>query len=270
MRVSQKFITDIRTRVEELDLRQKQILAGAVALVLILAVVGTTLLWRLHRKHVRMAEAQVIERKLAEAAETAESKAYDQSTKSIDSDLHSVTPPTKNDKDTKSKDQNAAPKPTAAEQERQAAIEVPRNAPGVKKDDRKVEDVTPKRLTEVAGGLPVPNNVNNIVNNMPVAQPKIATPPPEKPKVLTPVILVHQVPPQYPLQARVSGIHGTVVLQAVISKNGTVKSVHALSGPPLLIQSAMDAVRQWQYKPSTLDGKAVEADTQISVAFKGQ
>ncbi len=270
MRASQKFIADVRDRIEELDLRQKQILVGAVALVLILAVVGTTLLWRLHRKHVRMAEAQAIERKLAEAAENAENKAYDQSTKSIDSDLHSVSPPTKNDKDTKSKDQNAAAKPAPPEQERQAAIEVPRNAPVAKRDDRKVDDVTPKSLTEVAGGLPVPNNVNNIVNNMPVAQPKIATPPPEKPKVLTPVILVHEVPPEYPLQARVSGIHGTVVLQAVIAKNGTVKSVHALSGPPLLIESALEAVRQWHYKPSTLDGKAVEADTQISVSFKGQ
>jgi len=263
VRKAQAIISDIRTKVEELDKQQRQILLAAIVTVVLLVVLGTVLLWRSHRKQVQMAAAQAVAQKAAEVTQTAATNANDQA-KLIESQPHAGTGPA----DPKGKEQGTTPKPTAADVKPAKAIEVPKNAPAVKKDDRAL-DVAPKSLTEVAGGLPMPNNVNNIVNNMPVAQPKIAPAPPKaKVSVISPVVLVRQVPPQYPLQAKVAGIHGTVVLQAVIAKNGSVKSVHVLNGNPLLTQAALDAVKQWQYKPSTLDGQPIEADTQISVSFK--
>ena len=80
-------------------------------------------------------------------------------------------------------------------------------------------------------------------------------------------LLIHQVSPQYPLLARQSGIQGTVVLQAVIGKDGTVQNVHAISGPSMLTQAAVNAVKQWRYQPYYLNGEPVEADTQINVKF---
>jgi protein TonB len=58
-----------------------------------------------------------------------------------------------------------------------------------------------------------------------------------------------------------------VILQALIAKDGTVRNLHAVSGPPMLTQAAVDAVKQWHYKPYYLDGQPVEAETQISVKF---
>jgi protein TonB len=57
-------------------------------------------------------------------------------------------------------------------------------------------------------------------------------------------------------------------LQAVIDKDGSVKKLTVVSGPNMLTKAAMDAVRQWRYKPFTLNGESVEADTQINVNFK--
>ena len=109
--------------------------------------------------------------------------------------------------------------------------------------------------------------ITNVVSGMPIAQPKIA---PQKVRVSSGVaqgMLVHRVTPQYPTQARIQGIQGTVVLQAVIGKDGGVKSLKAVSGNSMLRQAAMDAVKQWKYKPYSVDGEAVEADTEINVKF---
>jgi protein TonB len=67
--------------------------------------------------------------------------------------------------------------------------------------------------------------------------------------------------------ARIAHIQGDVVLQATISKNGTVENLHAISGHPILIQAALDAVRQWKYKPYVLNGEPVEVETTIKVQF---
>jgi TonB family protein len=83
-------------------------------------------------------------------------------------------------------------------------------------------------------------------------------------------MLVHRVAPQYPAQAKQAHVQGTVVLQAVIGKDGSVTSVTALRGDPILTQAAIDAVRQWRYKPYYLNGEPVEVDTQISVTFSPQ
>jgi protein TonB len=79
--------------------------------------------------------------------------------------------------------------------------------------------------------------------------------------------LVHQVLPVYPQIAKTAHISGTVVLHAIIGKEGTVQNLEFISGPPLLMKSAMDAVSQWRYKPTMLNGEPVEVDTTISVVF---
>jgi protein TonB len=57
------------------------------------------------------------------------------------------------------------------------------------------------------------------------------------------------------------------LLHAIIGKDGTVQDLQYISGPPLLMKSAMDAVRQWRYKPTLLNGEPVDVDTTISVVF---
>jgi protein TonB len=73
--------------------------------------------------------------------------------------------------------------------------------------------------------------------------------------------------PQYPAIAKAARIQGTVVLQATISKAGTIENLHVVSGPPMLQQAAMDAVRSWRYKPYLLNGDPVEVETQVNVVF---
>jgi TonB family protein len=80
--------------------------------------------------------------------------------------------------------------------------------------------------------------------------------------------VVHRVHPAYPKQARARRLHGTVVLQAVINKQGKVDSLQLVSGDPLLAQAAADAVKQWRYKPYWHNGEAADFQTRISVDFK--
>ncbi len=79
--------------------------------------------------------------------------------------------------------------------------------------------------------------------------------------------LIRQVTPVYPAIAKTAHISGTVLLHAIIGKDGTVQDLQYVSGPPLLMRSAMDAVRQWRYKPTLLNGEPVDVDTTISVVF---
>jgi periplasmic protein TonB len=79
--------------------------------------------------------------------------------------------------------------------------------------------------------------------------------------------LVNKVQPLYPPLARQTRISGTVRLHAIIAKNGSVEQLEVISGHPLLVQAALDAVRQWKYQPTTLNGENVEVDTTIDVIF---
>jgi TonB family protein len=80
--------------------------------------------------------------------------------------------------------------------------------------------------------------------------------------------LIHQVQPVYPQIAKAAHISGTVVLHAIVAKDGTIQQLEFVSGHPLLMKSAMDAVGQWVYKPTLLNGDPVEVDTTISVVFQ--
>jgi TonB family protein len=79
--------------------------------------------------------------------------------------------------------------------------------------------------------------------------------------------IVKQPHPVYPEAARQAGIEGTVIIHAIIGRNGNVCRLQVISGPPLLVQSALDAVRQWRYKPTLLKREPVEVDTTIQVIF---
>jgi periplasmic protein TonB len=80
-------------------------------------------------------------------------------------------------------------------------------------------------------------------------------------------MLVSRPQPVYPPLARAVRIQGSVVLAAVVSKDGTIKNLHALSGHPMLIPAAIDAVSQWRYRPYILNGEPIEVETQITVNF---
>jgi TonB family protein len=80
-------------------------------------------------------------------------------------------------------------------------------------------------------------------------------------------LVLRKVNPSYPEEARKAGIQGTVLLRAKISKEGKIADLQVTSGPDALIPAAMDAVRQWQYRPYLLMGWPVEVDTEIQVNF---
>jgi periplasmic protein TonB len=79
--------------------------------------------------------------------------------------------------------------------------------------------------------------------------------------------LVYDVAPKYPPDAGRERIEGTVVLMAVIGKDGTVRDVRVESGLPVLAQAAIEAVKQWRYRPYLLNGEPVEIDSQITINF---
>ena len=79
--------------------------------------------------------------------------------------------------------------------------------------------------------------------------------------------LINKVQPTYPPIARTNRIAGQVVLHALISKNGNIENLQVVSGHPMLTQSAIEAVRQWKYKPYLLNGEPVEVETTIQVNF---
>ena len=133
--------------------------------------------------------------------------------------------------------------------------------------------IAPPSLAAVAHtGKP---SVAGVVSTAPVEVPKLAAPAaPTVPKRIrvsqgvTQGMLVHQVKPQYPAMARETRVQGDVLLEAVIGKDGSVRDLQVISGPPLLIPPAIRAVRQWRYKPYLLNNEPVEVETQIKLQFR--
>jgi periplasmic protein TonB len=124
----------------------------------------------------------------------------------------------------------------------------------------------------VPGSTGTGNGANSIFNSVGVA-PAIVPPPPP-PTARPPRIshmmegnLVYKVQPVYPALARAARIQGAVVIRAVISRTGTIENLQTLSGHPMLVGAALDAVRQWRYRPYILNGDPVEVETQVTVNF---
>jgi periplasmic protein TonB len=124
----------------------------------------------------------------------------------------------------------------------------------------------------VVGGIPggVLSEVLSSTRSAP-AQAKMPDPMPIKRiRVASRVVeanLIHDVAPTYPPEAGRARIEGTVVLMAVIGTDGTVKDVRVESGLPILAQAAIDAVKQWRYRPYLLNGEPVEVDSRITINF---
>jgi TonB family protein len=95
---------------------------------------------------------------------------------------------------------------------------------------------------------------------------------PPAPRVTIPAgvsvgMLIQKTIPVYPPIAKAARVQGTVVLQAVISKQGTIEDLRVVSGPAMLQQAALDAVKTWQYKPYTVNNEPVEVETTVNVVF---
>jgi periplasmic protein TonB len=141
----------------------------------------------------------------------------------------------------------------------------------------KEEEAPPPAMASsgVVGGVPggIPGGqmggvIGGIISSTPVAVPKVATP--QRVRVSQGVsagLLVRRVQPNYPPLARQARIQGQVVLRAVISKDGSIENLSLVSGHPMLAPAAIDAVKQWKYKPYLLNGEPVEVDTEVLVNF---
>jgi len=106
--------------------------------------------------------------------------------------------------------------------------------------------------------------------------PPPALPPPPKPVDTHPIRtssgtqaakLIYQVKPEYPQLAKITRTQGVVVLEALIRRDGSIDSLRVVSGHQLLTQAALDAVKQWKYQPTLLNGEPVEVVTTITVTF---
>ncbi|HEY6308928.1 MAG TPA: energy transducer TonB [Candidatus Angelobacter sp.] len=116
-----------------------------------------------------------------------------------------------------------------------------------------------------------PNGIPDLPFGGPAAPPEL-----QQSKSKPPVLISHlaeaqlltKVDPVYPHMAIVTGTQGEVRLHAIIAKDGSIESLNVISGHPMLVRAAADAVRQWRYRPYYLNGQAVEVETFITVNFK--
>src|SRR5437899_1160493 len=139
----------------------------------------------------------------------------------------------------------------------------------------KEEEAPPQMTAGVVGGVPggVPGGqmggvIGGIISSTPVAVPKAATP--QRVRVSQGVsqgLLIRKVQPAYPPLARQARIQGQVVLQAEISKDGSIENLRLISGHPMLAPAAIEAVKQWRYKPYLLNGEPVAVETTVQVNF---
>ena len=110
--------------------------------------------------------------------------------------------------------------------------------------------------------------IKEVLSSTPTVAPKIATP--QRVRVSSGVqsgLLIRKVNPTYPPLARQARIQGVVILQAQISKDGNIENLQLISGHPMLAPAAIEAVKQWKYKPYLLNGEPVEVETQVQVNF---
>jgi protein TonB len=100
--------------------------------------------------------------------------------------------------------------------------------------------------------------------------PKVQAAPPKKINISAGVaqgMLIQKTTPNYPPIAKAARVSGTVVIQAKISKQGTIEDLHVVSGPAMLQQAALDAVKTWRYRPYLLNNEPVEVETTVNVIF---
>lgn len=144
---------------------------------------------------------------------------------------------------------------------------IPEKIKIVKEEEQ--QQTTSGVLGGVQGGVPggaAGGVIGGIIGSTSI--PRIAAP--QRVRVsqgVTEGLLIRKLQPTYPPLAKTARIQGDVVLNAVISKNGAIENLRVMSGHPMLVTSALDAVKQWKYKPYILNGEPVEVETTITVKF---
>jgi len=161
---------------------------------------------------------------------------------------------------------------------------IPKDIAVIKEDELPAAAATGGVVGGVPGGVPggTPGGViGGIIGGIPSAAPPPPPPPPKKeePKPPPPpsrirvggnvaaASLIRQPKPVYPPLAKQARIQGVVRLNAIIGKDGTIQNLTVASGHPLLVPAAMEAVKQWLYKPTLLNGEPVEVVTTVDVNF---
>ena len=131
----------------------------------------------------------------------------------------------------------------------------------------------------VPGGIPG-GQMGGVIGGIISSTSSLAAVPKLGPKVVTPIqrvrisqgvtkgLLTYRIEPTYPTVAREARIHGEVVLTALIDKDGNIENLQLVSGHPMLAPAAINAVKQWRYKPYLLNGQPVEVETTITVNFE--
>src|SRR5271166_3897849 len=147
-----------------------------------------------------------------------------------------------------------------------------------KKIQQIVEDTPPPSaaIQGVVGGVPggIPGGtpggvIGSILSNVLTAVPQLA--PSKVIRVSTGVsegMLIRRIQPTYPPLARQARIQGAVILEAIIGTDGSITNLHVVSGHPMLVSAAVEAVKQWKYRPYLLNGQPVEVQTQVQVNFR--
>ncbi len=170
------------------------------------------------------------------------------------------------------------PKPAAATLSKPATVEASfRPAVSTPEAQPAAPVAVPPSTAPVANGTEEPPPISAIRDSLErlaipaVPMPKAEMPVPSIQRVSQGVVLgevVRRVPPVYPPLAAKSNIEGSVVVSAKIAKDGSVTDVKASSGHPMLRAAAVEAVKQWKYKPATLGGQPVEVDTTVTITFQ--
>jgi TonB family protein len=144
------------------------------------------------------------------------------------------------------------------------------HSPGLEPDgirvsqDSHASEISPPLPPEIAANAPDTAAMAALVSasaTLPAADLAIS-------RGVTEAVLIHNVTPVYPAQAHIMRLGGTVVLEETIAEDGSTRNLKILSGPPLLAKAAAEAVRQWRYRPSELNGKPVAVQKQITIVFK--
>ena len=150
----------------------------------------------------------------------------------------------------------------------------PRNPPRPLKNGESINTTSNQPEGDSIPGTPIGDGVPYGLNTDPRVPEKPRTEPSVEPTTrlkvteLEPAMLTHRVEPIYPVLAKQAGREGRVELHAIIATDGSIESLEVLSGDPLFYNSALAAVREWHYRPTVLNGQAVEIDTRITVVYK--
>ncbi len=133
-----------------------------------------------------------------------------------------------------------------------------------------IESIEPLAVADYAELHPPPNTSPQHVRMVGQLRAPPMNQPPAKINISADVaegLIVTRMPLDYPPAARAAGVQGTVILLATIGKDGSMEELHIVSGPPMLQKAALDAVKQWKYRPYLLNGTPAEVTTTVNVVF---